>query len=366
MLLTLASLMSTDWILKQPFWLAFALVLLACNSLLFSDLNASVPGTLVLFAGLGATYWLGKKFFGRETLFYFLLVFSASLLLPLVVQKPVGDPWVWLCLVLTVLASLAWLKQPRWYWRLGAWAAFSAALFLQPLEALLTIMPLALFWRFRHPNGRQLDGLYLWIAGPLIAAGVWWWQREQPGGPDFLWSWSSPQWPSLFGIQWLAMLPWLGFLAAGLVEIIRNQSKGEEWSVLMGGIVLGAMSGNTLFLQWAFALIIAKQLQRFFMPGYPYGNLVKTLTLLHLMAWLLLGILGLIYSYSEWGAQGFRTGMILILAYWIPGFFGAIGMYGKDHRLMSLGLAFSALLFSLATRVRSGPWLEKVLNELPF
>lgn len=358
--------MSTDWILRQPFWLALALALLVCNSLLFSDLNVSLPGTLVLFAGLGATYWLGKKFFGRETLFYFLLVLSASLLLPLVVQKPAGDLWVWLCLILTVLASLAWLKQPRLHWRLLTWAAFLPALIFQPLEALLSILPLALFWRFRHPNGRQLDGLFLWIAGPLIAAGVWWWKREQSFDPGFLWSWDFAHWPSLFGVQWLAFLPWLGFLIAGLVEIVRNQSKGEEWSVLMGGIVLGAMTGNTLFLQWAFALIIAKQLQRFFLPGYPYGNLVKTLSLLQLMAWLLLGILALIYGYSEWGAHGFRTGMSLILAYWIPGFLGAIGMYGKDHRLMSLGLAFSAMLVSLAFRTQGGPWMERVLELLPF
>lgn len=349
--------MSSEWISRQPFWLALALLLAAANGLVAIDFNTTLafhpfllrlPGLLFFAAGMGITYWLGRKFFGAGAVMLALMIMASSPLLSNSFKWATGDAWIWFLLIATSLGMLGFLKQPRWYWRLLVWGSWTAALAIQPLEALAGVMAIAVIWRFRHPKGKNLDGLYLWFIGPAVTAAVWWWRGSGLTGMDFLWSWTSGHVPGGYGLQILGVFPWVGFLAAGAVDLVRNRSKGEELTVLLSGLAIGALLSNTLFLQWAFALLAAKQLQRFFEPGYPNGNIVKTLTVLQLVAWLLLGIGGLVYGYSQTGAQGFRAGMSLIMAFWIPGFFGVVGLFGKHHRLMTLGLAFGALLLTLA------------------
>lgn len=347
--------MNPEWISRQPLWVAFFLLLAGANLLILNEANAwlsgaktALPGTLLFFLTCGITWFLGKKFFGKQAMLFMLLVLSGSLLLVNGLKWATGDPMELALLVLTFLGMLGYLKQPLWSWRLLTWAAWTIALAIQPLEALLAILPIALVWRFRHPKGRQLDSLFLWIWGPVVAALAWWWNGWQLPESFFFWSWSSENILAGYGIQFLGMLPWLGFLVAGIVDLFRKGSKGEELSILLGGLLLGALLSNTLLLQWAFALLVAKQLQRIGTPGYPFGNLVKTFTVLPLLAWLLAGISGLVAGYVVMGGSGYRIGVSLILAYWIPVLFGAIGLFGNRHRLMSLGMAAGALLFSLA------------------
>ncbi|MBK7407489.1 MAG: glycosyltransferase family 39 protein [Saprospirales bacterium] len=374
--------MQSDWVSRQSFWLLLALVLAGINTLMLNELNTwlpgaealmagswgsgllshpfllRLPGPLLFFATLAATYWLGRRFFGKEAALLTLFVLAGSFLLVNSVKWATGDPWLLLFLVLTSLGMLGYLKQPAWSWRLLTWTSGAVSILIQPLWGLAALLGMALVWRFRHPDGKRLDGLYLWIWGPALVALSWWWKGDVWSTPFLYWTWTSGHQGWVIGAQILGMLPWLGLLVAGIVELIRNQSKGEELSILLGGLLLGAILSGSLLVQWAFALVIAKQLQRILKPGYPYENMLKTITILQLLGVLLLGIIGMIYGYLELGAMGFRMGMSLMLAYWMPGLFGAIGLFGRNQRLLVLGSAFGALLFSLAFWAQAGPWIE--------
>lgn len=369
----------TDWLTKQAFWLLPALLFAGINMVLLNDtlhwvpgaetmlvekwgqglpaypFLLRLPGALLFFAVLAITYFQGKRFFGKETALLALFVLSGSLLAINAVKWVSGDPWLLFFYLLAILGMIGYLKNPQWQWRLTGIAGGVFSIALQPLGAFAGLLAMALFWRFRHPDGKRLDQLYWWIWGPVVFALSWWWRGGVSGDPYLYTSWLAgrPGW--VLGAQFLGMLPWLGFLTAGLVEIIRNQKKGEELSILLAGLLAGALLSGSLVLQWAFALVVAKQLQRFLLAGYPYGNVVKTISILQLAGVLLVGIAGMVYGYLEWGGTGFRIGMSLILAYWMPALFGTIGVFGGNQRLVVLGYAAGTLLLSLAFWAQIGP-----------
>ena len=356
--------METEWISKKPFFvglvlvLAGAVLLLPMKSNMYSGYPLDhLPGALGFFAVAAGSYWLGRKFFGKETILLSLFVMSGSLLLINAGKWGLAESWVWAPLVFAVLGMIGYLKQPRREWKWLVWGSWILALSIQPLEAFIGILVTAGIWRFRHPKGKVLDDLYLWAIGPLAGALSLWGNGWELPGTNFHWSWASGHIWEGYGLQLSGMLPWLGFLAAGVAGLLQKRSKEEELSILLRGLLAGAFLSNTLLLQWACAILVAKQLQRIFHPAYPLGNLVKALTFLTLTGWLLGGILILMLGYYELGGTGFRIGMSLIMAYWIPGLLGAIGLLGKNHMMMCLGMALSAILFSLAFWTQGGLWL---------
>lgn len=357
-----------NWISRQPLWVLLALVFMALNVFLLFEMPPALkgaeeglagalgrwadeyplfvrlPGVVLLFAGLGLGYEMGRRFFGKETMLFALLVAAGSWLLPNAAKWLSLDMWLWLPQLLTALGMLAYLKQPDSSWKWLVWLSWPAALFLHPLGSLLGVGALYLVWRGRHPFGRRLDQLGLYIIGPLVAVLSFWINRDERLADWYL---LSADWTALAG-QLLGILPWLGFVVAGLVETVRNFRKGEELAILMGGMLAGAILANSLWLQWVLALVSAKQLQRFILSGYPYGNVVKTIAVLQLIAYILIGILGMMYGYGNWGGGGFRAAMSATLACWAPALFGVFGLFGKNQRMAVLGFLFSGLLFSLA------------------
>ncbi|MFZ2899473.1 MAG: glycosyltransferase family 39 protein [Saprospiraceae bacterium] len=339
-----------NWISRQPLWTFLALVFMAMNALLLFEMNPDYPfyvrfpGVVLLFAGLGLGYEIGRRFFGKETMLFALLVAAGSWLLPNAAKWVSLDAWLWLPQLLTALGMLGFLKQPDKSWKWLVWLSWPVALLLHPLGSLLGVGGLYLVWRSWHPSGKRLDQLGLYLIGPLVAAlSLWLNMGERLDG----WYLLTTDWKALAG-QLLGILPWLGFVVAGLVETIRNFRKGEELAILMAGLLAGAILANSLWLQWVLALIAAKQLQRFILAGYPYGNVVKTIAVLQLVAYILIGIGAMMYGYGNWGGSGFRAAMNATLACWAPALFGVFGLFGENQRMAVLGFMFSGLLFSLA------------------
>ncbi len=357
-----------NWISRQSLWVLMALVFMALNALLLFELTPAMkgaeaglaglwgrwaaeypfyvrfPGVVLLFAGLGLGYEMGRRFLGKETMLFALLVAAGSWLLPNATKWLSLDTWLWLPQLLTALGLLGYLKQQGNSWKWLVWLSWPVALILHPLGSLLGVGALYLVWRGRHPSGKRLDQLGLYVLGPLVAAFSFWLNRGERLANWYL---LSPDWQAL-AAQLLGILPWLGFVVAGLVEIIRNFRKGEELAILMTGLLAGAMLANSLWLQWVLALVAAKQLQRFVLSGYPYGNVVKTIAVLQLVAYILIGILGMMYGYGNWGGSGFRAAMSATLACWAPALIGVFGLFGQNQRMAVLGFMFSGLLFSLA------------------
>lgn len=360
--------MEANWISRQPLWILLALVFMALNALLLFELTPVLkgaesgltglldpwasdypflvrsPGIVFLFAGLGLGYQLGMRFFGKETMIFVLLAMAGSWLLPNATKWLSLDTWLWLPQLLTALGMLGFLKQPEKSWKWLIWLSWPVALLLHPLGSLLGVGALYLVWRSRHPSGKRLDQLGLYLIGPLVAALSLWLNRGERLADWYL---LTPDWTALGG-QLLGILPWLGFVVSGLVETIRNFRKGEELAILMAGMLAGAILANSLWLQWVLALIAAKQLQRFVLSGYPYGNVVKSIAVLQLIAYILIGIWAMMSGYGNWGGSGFRAAMSATLACWAPALFGVFGLFGKNQRMAVLGFMFSGLLFSLA------------------
>lgn len=360
--------MEANWISRQPLWILLALVFMALNALLLFELTPVLkgaesgltglldpwasdypflvrsPGIVFLFAGLGLGYQLGMRFFGKETMIFVLLAMAGSWLLPNATKWLSLDTWLWLPQLLTALGMLGFLKQPEKSWKWLIWLSWPVALLLHPLGSLLGVGALYLVWRSRHPSGKRLDQLGLYLIGPLVAALSLWLNKGERLADWYL---LTPDWAALGG-QLLGILPWLGFVVSGLVETIRNFRKGEELAILMAGMLAGAILANSLWLQWVLALIAAKQLQRFVLSGYPYGNVVKSIAVLQLIAYILIGIWAMMSGYGNWGGSGFRAAMSATLACWAPALFGVFGLFGKNQRMAVLGFMFSGLLFSLA------------------
>lgn len=368
--------MDSAWIEKQPHWVGLALLLLGVNALILNDVNAWLPGAekdlitllggelpsfwvrmpsvLLLFAGLALGFHFGRRFFGRESMWLTILVVAASWLLPNASKWLALDAWLWVSLLLTSLGLVGYMKQPKPFWQWLVWLSWPVALLIHPVGSLLGVGAMILVWRVWHPEGKRLDRLWLFLIGPFFGAMGW---QLNIGGYLLL----STDWTSL-AAQGLGMLPWLGFLIAGILELIRNFRKKEELAILVAGMALGAVLTNSLWLQWVFAFLIAKQLQRFLAPGYPFGNVIKTIAILQLVAFILLGILGMMYGYQERGGAGFRAGMSLTMSYWIPALFGMFGLFGKNHRMAALGFMFSGLLFSLAFWAQAWPLVKAAMQ----
>lgn len=360
--------MEANWISRQPLWTLAALAFMALNALLLFEMPPAMkgpesglqalsgswatdyplfvrlPGVLLLFAGLGLGYEVGRRFFGKETMLFAILVAASSWLLPNSAKWLSLDTWLWLPQLLTSLGMLGYLKQPDKSWKWLVWLSWPVALLLHPLGSLLGVGALYLVWRSRHPSGKRLDQLGLYLIGPFIAAfSLWLNSDERLAG----WYLLTTDWTAL-AAHLLGILPWLGFVVAGLAETFRNFRKGEELAILTAGLLAGAILANSLWLQWVLALIAAKQVQRFILNGYPYGNVVKTIAVLQLTAYILTGILAMMYGFENWRGSGFRAAMSATLACWAPALFGVFGLFGKNQRMALLGFMFSGLLFSLA------------------
>jgi hypothetical protein len=146
----------------------------------------------------------------------------------------------------------------------------------------------------------------------------------------------------------LGFLPYLGFLMAGLRDYSSKMIRGDEFSlVLMGWLVAALLAGSPAW-SMALAVLVARQLDAYFVPGYPYGNYVKTGALIHLVAAFFLCTGLMMSGLHYFGGAGFRAGLGMSAAYWSLSFIGVIGLFGIRRRYILGGpMLAGTLLISL-------------------
>lgn len=159
-------------------------------------------------------------------------------------------------------------------------------------------------------------------------------------------------------ISILGMLPWIAFLPAAIIDMTKKLKRKEELSILSSGWLLGAILSFSLGLQAIFALLIAKQIEAFFHPNYPYANWVKTFAALNIVAAFIGGIFLMLNGFYALEMEGFRLGMSIGAVYWIPAFLAVVGIFGKNNRLITGGAALSGLLLTSFFWIRGGFVLE--------
>ncbi len=310
-----------------------------------------------LFLALGLLLLLsesGRMLFGESRKNLLLAVLMSSLAFQWIAPWMSGDLWLMTALAGYGMTAVLHLKRPAtgYVWSnlffglLGIWVAWLPA-----------VAGMASFWavlRFGHPFGKRLNGLYVWALWlPAVLAGA---SGKLPYSPEFFfaaWPWAGASWPDLpalmtaytgaermtpawyFLWQLLALLPWLGFLAAGLYEWSLRLRKREEMSLVAGAFLVAGLLSFSFLTQWAFALLIARQLEGYAQKNYPYEKTVKGFAILQLVfsfalifAAVLLGVLATEGGFGTWAVKG--------LLWWVPAVVGVLGLFMRKP-LMYIG-----------------------------
>jgi 4-amino-4-deoxy-L-arabinose transferase-like glycosyltransferase len=324
-----------------------------------------LPGPILLCLAFGIYYLLGKRIFGRTQILFTLLILGASFMMPVLAKRNTADLWLWFAQLFTLLALLRFLKQTSWLWQILFYLGLLVAVVLQPLGSTLLffIIPTALY--FYHPQGKNLMRLAPWIAALGLFALSYFLNPELFNQRTFEIGWRSSSFGKYLLVNILGVLPFVGFLLAGIRETIFKLKRGEELAIINSAIGLGAIFSQSVLLQLLFAFLIAKQMQSFFVKNYPYQNIVKSGAILHLLLTFGLAFLLMVGGFFEFRGPGFRAGLALGGLYWMLSFVSVIGLYGMNRRFVIGGTIMGGLLAMMVFWLQVYPlWESKRAMQL--
>lgn len=318
------------------------------------------PG-LLLLAMLGY-YYYGHKIFGKAFVLNVLVVLAASFLIPSLAKRATGDLYLFAAQLLLFVSLIRYLKQPVWQWQIAHFIGLGFSIYLQPIGSLLFIISLTGFLYWKHPNGKVLKDLNSWLIVPILVFGFYFGGYLRWTSPIFEFGWGSAGYRKYLLWNLFGILPFIGLLLGGFKETYLKFRKGEELATINLALVLGAFISQSLMLQFVFAILIAKQLQLYFVKNYPNESLVKAGAVLHLIVVFAVAFFLMMGGMFQFGGMGFRTGLALGTVYWILSFFSVIGLYGKIKRLVVGGVLLSGLLASRIFWAQVYPLVEAQRN----
>lgn len=325
-----------------------------------------LPGVLAFIGGIIGFYFIGQKIFGQATTLSTLVVLVSSLLLVNIAKLATGDIWIAVLHTLAILTQIRYIKQPKHLWR-GLHILFLiAATYSAPIETGLLFLIFSVSLAIFHPTGKRSGQLFQWLIYPVLLSLIYFTSFETLVSPSSYLSTlvTSPIGAYFYPITLLSMLPWIGFLIAGLWQTLQRLRKGEELALLTTIWLISALVAHSLTVEWVLALIAAKQLENFLHPNYPkiQENIVKTFSLLNLIGAFIGGMFLMVNAFHILQAVGFRSAMAVGAVYWMPTLFGVIGLYGKNDRLIRSGFAMSGILVMLMFWVQFYPLIEPQRN----
>lgn len=322
-------------------------------------------GLFFFLLTLIATFFIGKKLFGKNTTWLTLLLVGASLLLPNLAKRAATDIYLFNSQLLFALATLIYLKSPAAGWKMLIWCSLGLSFILEPLGSLLFAIPYGVLLGRSHPQAKLLQAWKLWgpaLAG-LVVLGL---LRPVPWidqGISFAWLRSG----YLHFLSWqlLAVLPFVGFVAGGIRDLFYKIKRGEEFSLVILAWILSALLAQSVSLSWVLALLAAKQMQLYFDPKYPFFSWTRAAAILQLILAFFVLVGGMIYGFWEFKGPGFRALLAMSGIYWGMSFLGVIGLYGLNHRLLIGGPVLAGVLLTVLFWFQVGPLLERKRQAVP-
>lgn len=322
----------------------------------------------LLIIGLLLFNWIGQKIFKQERVILSLLVMASSLLLPNFGKLASADIYLFLAHFAGYLSLVLYLKQPNRVWQGLVYVFLLLGLIVHPLSSLLFWTVLALWlWR-KHPTGKNIAGLYLWVLGPvfgliLLLAGL---LPLNPAGFMF----SVNQFPILkfFLYSLIGVAPFLGYLFGGLRDNAMLLRKGEEQAVVYTGGLLAGLLAFSLSWQAFLALLVAKQMEVYFKENYPFRDWVKTGSLVHLVLVFAFAFALLYNGFIYFEGDGYRAGVAMAGSYWALSFVGVIGLYGIRRPLAVGASVLSGLVGMVFFWLQLYPLMESkrgLVQNLP-
>ena len=328
----------------------------------FQPFMLRLPAVMILIFSLIGFWFFGRKIFGDRTTLFTILILMSSFLVPNLSKWATGDAWLFASHLLTATTLILYIKRPTRGTLIASVLFSIVGLGTNFYATSLFLIPLLAYWVIRHPQGKKTVLLSFLPGIILFGAYALFYQNAAVAG-----SYLAPfelSIPKYLGISLLGILPWIGFLPAAIIDMFAKMKKKEEMSIITSGWLLAGFLSFSISLQAAFAFLIAKQIQAYFHPNYPYTNWVKTFGVLNIVGAFVGGMILMVNGFYLLGMEGFRLGMSVGAVYWIPGFLGVVGLMGKKNGLMMGGMAASGLLFTFFFWARIGPVLE-TYRELP-
>lgn len=319
-------------------------------------------GPALLLLSLGGFYYFGRKILGQETLILGIAVLGASLLLPNLAKRATSDLYVFSSQLFGFIFLLRHLKQAQRHWQISFYIAFALSIWLQPINSFLFFTLTASVLYFYHKDGKKLNLLLIAGFGILLLLIVFIFGNVIWGNPTFEFNGTFSTFPRFLMWSILGCLPFIGFLTGGIRETIWKAQKGEELAIIMSSLGIGALLSSSIMLQVFFALLVAKQMQHYFLKNYPHENFVKTAAILHLLIAFGLAFLLTMGGIFQFKGQGFWAGALVGGIYWILSFVSIIGLYGKVKRLVIAGLIWSGLLGTQLFWSQAYPLIEMERN----
>lgn len=313
---------------------------------------------VAVVAMAGLFYGWGRDLFGRPTVMHTLLVVAASFFLPVMGKVATPDSWVLLLHTGGWLGYLRWSKRPGGRSGWIALALMGIAATVSPfstllLIALLFLLPALLGYRPLPRAAYSAIGLIWLISGLSLLLSDF---------QDLPLYWTPANGINSYGgfllYNFLGVIPFVGFLLAGLRDMAFKAQKGEELSRLLWVAMVAAFLAQSPLFALLIALVVGKQLLVSFQPKYPWGNWLKTGQLLHLVLAFVAAVLVLIGSTLQLRVEGFRATMGLAAAYWMFSFIAVIGLYGRKRDYVVGGTVLAAALPALFFWVQIYPYLE--------
>ena len=326
-----------------------------------------LPAVGVTLLGVFGLYYFGRKIFGLRTILLAVLVLISTLLLPNVAKRATADAWLFFSLLLADLNLILHLKRGDKR-SLGWFTLFVAVGLLSAAPATLGFLLGSGGVYALGKFGTRTRGLRLTFAG-LFITGLLLWYFTGGRMPVTEVGLSYLSLGQFLGISLLGILPWIAFLPAAILDLIKKLRRGEEMSLLLTGMLIGGLFSFSVVWQAALALLIAKQIEKYFDPNYPYVNWVKTVAVLHIIAAFIGGIALMLNGFYILETEGFRLAMSVGAVHWIPAFLGVIGVFGKNAATLIGGMTASGLLVTFFFWTVIGPVMNnfrqtpKIISE---
>lgn len=325
----------------------------------FSWRLPSVCITILAFVGI---YFLGRKVFGELTTIEALLVLGSSLLVVNMGKVATGDSWLFFALSLSFISLILFLKQPILKWKISYITFLILAAFIHQYSTLVFSLGTCFYLFASHPKGENLRPLLRWTAGILTIRFLYFHDFIDFSVYTFYLSFSNLSISQSLIWMMIGMLPWTGFLWAGIWEMIQKLRKKEEFALIISAGFFGGLFSHALILQCILAFMIARQISAYFRPNYPYKNIVKTGAILHLLFAFGAIMYVMISSFDFFQAIGFRSAMAVGAVYWMTSLTGVIGLVGMNRRFIKGGMALSGLMLTLIFWLQLYPLIETQRN----
>lgn len=303
-------------------------------------------------------FFIGRKLFGKNTIWLALLLLGSSLLIPNIAKRATADIYLFSTQVLFGMSVLVYLKAPGTSWKILWWVGLWLSFIIEPLGSLIFALPFLLVLIRSHPQGGLLANWKVW--GPALG-GILVLYLLHPApwiDPGLSLGWLRSTYWKYLSWQAVGVLPFLGFVVGAVRDLFYKVKRGEEFSLLLTAWLLSALVAQSPSLSWILAIIAAKQMQSYFDPRYPFAAWVRGPAILQLIAAFFTLVLGMIYGFWAFQGLGFRSLLAASGLYWGMCLLGILGLYTYNHRLLIGGPLLAGVLLNLLFWMQVGPVLE--------